>query len=261
MIGDRPAGWVEVRAGLGPNARVGGEGGCGRRATAAEKRPWGWMDAGWRRDGARTPGDGGVARERVIETSLPRLFTVFLGLLISAGCTFTVYLLIDNYYDGEETAKKEALVREGEPFRRAASELDLLAKAEASAPELISEQEGFTVTLIAPGANRVNVIKAIREATSLGLKEAKDLVDGLADGVPTLVKAGLSKEEAIEIKESYRCRCNRGGVLQEAVLHALRPLDVARCAHQYIPQNVIDIALTEAQQGFVIGQTDAVFDG
>jgi hypothetical protein len=57
-----------VRAGLGPNARVGGEGCCGRRATEAEKRPWGWMDAGmdagWRADAwgwGRSAGKGAVA--------------------------------------------------------------------------------------------------------------------------------------------------------------------------------------------------------
>lgn len=56
----------------------------------------------------------------------------------------------------------------------------------------VEEQTEFTVTLTAFGANKVNVIKAVREVTSLGLKEAKDLVDA----APKPVKEGVSKAEA-----------------------------------------------------------------
>ena len=66
--------------------------------------------------------------------------------------------------------------------------------AEAAKPE---EQTEFTVVLTAAGANKIQVIKAIREITSLGLKEAKDLVDG----APKEVKAGVNKEEAADIKK------------------------------------------------------------
>ena len=58
------------------------------------------------------------------------------------------------------------------------------------------EQTEFTVMLTATGENKVNVIKAVREVTSLGLKEAKDLVDG----APGAVKEGAAKEEAESIK-------------------------------------------------------------
>ena len=58
------------------------------------------------------------------------------------------------------------------------------------------EQTEFTVVLAAFGENKVNVIKAVRELTGLGLKEAKDLVDG----APQTVKAGVSKDEAAQVK-------------------------------------------------------------
>ena len=57
----------------------------------------------------------------------------------------------------------------------------------------------FTVVLTGAGANKINVIKAVREVTSLGLKEAKDLVDG----APKNVKENVSKEEAETIKKKF----------------------------------------------------------
>lgn len=69
------------------------------------------------------------------------------------------------------------------------------AAAEAAAPA--EEQTEFDVVLTAAGEKKVNVIKAVRAVTSLGLKEAKDLVDG----APNTVKEGASKEEAEEIKK------------------------------------------------------------
>ena len=62
----------------------------------------------------------------------------------------------------------------------------------AAAPAAAEEQTEFTVVLTAFGDNKVNVIKAVREVTSLGLKEAKDLVDG----APKPVKEGISKADA-----------------------------------------------------------------
>jgi len=62
----------------------------------------------------------------------------------------------------------------------------------AAAPAAAEEQTEFTVMLTAFGDNKVNVIKAVREVTSLGLKEAKDLVDG----APKPVKEGVSKADA-----------------------------------------------------------------
>jgi large subunit ribosomal protein L7/L12 len=67
----------------------------------------------------------------------------------------------------------------------------------AAAPA--EEKTEFTVVLKEVGANKINVIKAVREVTSLGLKEAKDLVDG----APKTVKEGISKEEAENIKKKF----------------------------------------------------------
>jgi large subunit ribosomal protein L7/L12 len=72
------------------------------------------------------------------------------------------------------------------------------AAAAAAAPAAEAQTE-FAVVLTAVGANKINVIKAVREVTSLGLKEAKDLVDG----APKTVKEGVSKEEAESIKKKF----------------------------------------------------------
>src|ERR1022692_679536 len=61
------------------------------------------------------------------------------------------------------------------------------------------EKTEFSVVLTDVGANKINVIKAVREITSLGLKEAKDLVDG----APKPIKEGVSKEEAETIKKKF----------------------------------------------------------
>jgi large subunit ribosomal protein L7/L12 len=61
------------------------------------------------------------------------------------------------------------------------------------------EKTEFSVVLKDVGANKINVIKAVREVTSLGLKEAKDLVDG----APKAVKEGVSKEEAETIRKKF----------------------------------------------------------
>ncbi len=71
------------------------------------------------------------------------------------------------------------------------------AAAAGAAPA--EEKTEFTVTLTNVGANKINVIKAVREVTNLGLKEAKDLVDG----APKTVKEGVSKEEAETIKKKF----------------------------------------------------------
>jgi large subunit ribosomal protein L7/L12 len=66
----------------------------------------------------------------------------------------------------------------------------------AAAAPAVEEQTEFTVSLKEAGAKKIQVIKVVREVTSLGLKEAKDLVDG----APQVVKAGVSKDEAAQIK-------------------------------------------------------------
>lgn len=69
--------------------------------------------------------------------------------------------------------------------------------AAAAAPA--EEKTEFTVVLKEVGANKINVIKAVREVTSLGLKEAKDLVDG----APKPIKEGVNKDEAATIKKKF----------------------------------------------------------
>ena len=69
--------------------------------------------------------------------------------------------------------------------------------AAAAAPA--EEQTEFTVVLESAGEKKINVIKAVREVTSLGLKEAKDLVEG----APQTIKEGVSKEEAEKIKKVF----------------------------------------------------------
>jgi large subunit ribosomal protein L7/L12 len=71
------------------------------------------------------------------------------------------------------------------------------AAGAAGAPA--EEKTEFTVVLTEVGANKINVIKAVREVTSLGLKEAKDLVDG----APKTVKEGVGKDEAATIKKKF----------------------------------------------------------
>nr|WP_285288909.1 50S ribosomal protein L7/L12 [Alloacidobacterium dinghuense] len=72
------------------------------------------------------------------------------------------------------------------------------AAAGAAAPAAV-EQTEFTVILKDAGANKINTIKAVREVTSLGLKEAKDLVDG----APKPLKENISKEDAEAIKKKF----------------------------------------------------------
>ena len=71
------------------------------------------------------------------------------------------------------------------------------AAAAGAAPA--EEKTEFTVVLKEVGANKINVIKAVREVTSLGLKEAKELVDG----APKNIKEGVSKDEAETIKKKF----------------------------------------------------------
>ena len=72
-----------------------------------------------------------------------------------------------------------------------------VAAAAGAAPA--EEKTEFTVVLTDVGGNKINVIKAVREVTSLGLKEAKDLVDG----APKTVKEGVNKDEAAAIKKKF----------------------------------------------------------
>ena len=73
------------------------------------------------------------------------------------------------------------------------------APAAAGAAPAAEEKSSFDVVLKDAGANKIQVIKVVRDATGLGLKEAKDLVDG----APKAVKEGVSKEEAEELKAKF----------------------------------------------------------
>lgn len=76
----------------------------------------------------------------------------------------------------------------------------MVAAAGGAAPAAAAEEKTeFAVNLVSAGANKINVIKVVREVTSLGLKEAKDLVDG----APKTVKEGVSKDEAAAMKKKF----------------------------------------------------------
>ena len=81
----------------------------------------------------------------------------------------------------------------------AAAPVAVAAGGGAAAAAPVEEKTEFTVVLTSAGANKINVIKAVREVTSLGLKEAKDLVDG----APKPVKEGVTKDEAEAIKKKF----------------------------------------------------------
>ncbi|HYJ59681.1 MAG TPA: 50S ribosomal protein L7/L12 [Methyloceanibacter sp.] len=79
----------------------------------------------------------------------------------------------------------------------AAAPVAMMAAGGGAAAAPVEEQTEFTVVLTAAGAQKINVIKEVRAITSLGLKEAKDLVEG----APKPVKEGVSKDEADKIKK------------------------------------------------------------
>lgn len=79
-----------------------------------------------------------------------------------------------------------------EKFGVSAAAVAVAASAGGAAPAAAAEQSEFNVVLTSAGESKVNVIKAVRELTGLGLKEAKDLVDG----APKVIKEGLSKADA-----------------------------------------------------------------
>ena len=81
----------------------------------------------------------------------------------------------------------------------AAAPVMVAAGGAAPAAEAAEEKTEFSVILTSAGASKINVIKAVREVTSLGLKEAKDLVDG----APKPVKENVSKQEAEDLKKKF----------------------------------------------------------
>ena len=81
----------------------------------------------------------------------------------------------------------------------AAAAVSAAPAAGAAAAPAAEEKTEFNVILTAAGPNKINVIKVVREVTSLGLKEAKDLVDG----APKPIKEGVNKDEAESIKKKF----------------------------------------------------------
>jgi large subunit ribosomal protein L7/L12 len=94
-----------------------------------------------------------------------------------------------------EAAELAKMLEEKWGVSAAAPVAMMAAGAAAAAP--VEEKTEFTVVLTAAGAQKINVIKEVRAITSLGLKEAKDLVEG----APKAVKEGVSKDEAAKIKK------------------------------------------------------------
>jgi len=84
-----------------------------------------------------------------------------------------------------------------ERFGVSAASAAVAVAAPAAAAGAVEEQTEFNVIMTSFGENKVNVIKAVRTITGLGLKEAKDLVEG----APSTIKEGVSKDEAAEIKK------------------------------------------------------------
>src|SRR5690606_7020890 len=84
-----------------------------------------------------------------------------------------------------------------EKFGVSAAAAVAVAAAPAAAAAVVEEKDEFEVVLASAGEKKVNVIKVVRELTGLGLKEAKDLVDG----APSTVKEGANKAEAEEMKK------------------------------------------------------------
>ena len=95
------------------------------------------------------------------------------------------------------TLVKALETRFGVSAAAAAAPAAAAGPAAAAAP--VEEQTEFTVVLSEIGDKKINVIKAVREVTSLGLKEAKDLVEG----APQTIKEGVSKDEAAKIKKVF----------------------------------------------------------
>ena len=107
------------------------------------------------------------------------------------------------YIKGISVLELSQLVKtlEAELGVSAAAAMPMMAMpgAAGGAAAAAEEKTEFTVTLTEVGGNKINVIKVVREITSLGLKEAKDLVEG----APKAVKEGIPKDEAAAIKKKF----------------------------------------------------------
>jgi large subunit ribosomal protein L7/L12 len=98
-----------------------------------------------------------------------------------------------------EAAQLVKLLEEKLGVSAAAASVAAAPAAGGAAAPAAEEKTEFNVILTAAGANKINVIKAVREVTNLGLKEAKDLVDG----APKAIKEGVNKDEAEAIRKKF----------------------------------------------------------
>jgi large subunit ribosomal protein L7/L12 len=98
-----------------------------------------------------------------------------------------------------EASQLVKLLEEKLGVSAAAAAVAAAPAAGAAAAPAAEEKTEFTVVLTGAGANKINVIKVVREITSLGLKEAKDLVDG----APKVVKEGITKDEAAAMQKKF----------------------------------------------------------
>lgn len=105
--------------------------------------------------------------------------------------------LLDNVAQMSVMEIVEFIEKAEKKFNVTAAVAVAAAPAAAGGAAAVEEQTEFTVNLTNHGANKVNVIKVVREITGLGLKEAKDLVEG----TPAIVKEGIAKKDAEEIKK------------------------------------------------------------
>lgn len=106
-----------------------------------------------------------------------------------------------DYIKGMSVLEVSEMVKtlEDELGVKAAAAVPVAAVAVAGAGEAAEEKTEFDVILTAIGDKKINVIKAVREVTSLGLKEAKDLVEA----APKAIKEAISKDEAEEVKKKF----------------------------------------------------------
>ncbi len=98
-----------------------------------------------------------------------------------------------------EASQLVKLLEEKLGVSAAAAAVAVAGPAAGAAAPAAEAQTEFTVVLTGAGANKINVIKVVREITALGLKEAKDLVDG----APKTIKEGVSKDEAEAMKKKF----------------------------------------------------------
>jgi large subunit ribosomal protein L7/L12 len=97
----------------------------------------------------------------------------------------------------KEVSELATILKEEYGIEPAAAAVAVAAPA-AAAAEAVEEKTSFDVVLKAPGANKLAIVKLVKELTGLGLKEAKDLVDG----APNTVKEGIAKADAEGLKKS-----------------------------------------------------------